>query len=166
MAGQGIFVKGVSEDLYREIKAQSARLGKTVSEVVTAAMQDWLRRKAPEEEKEFLQNNLAYESDEERILTDHRGKWIAIERGRIVAAADSIDGLKKSLGDVDHRIILKTGIGRPRKKYIGGSSLRRAESNIKGPAVLTAIKSASPRAPSPTLRRTRLALPKWSKSEG
>jgi len=40
------------------------------------------------------------------------------------------------------------------------------KSNIKGPAVLTAIKSASPRAPSPTLRRTRLALPKWSKFEG
>ena len=128
MTGQGIYVKGVSEELYREIKAQSARLGRTVSEVVTTAMQDWLRRKAPEEEKEFLQNNLAYESDEERILPDYRGKWIAIERGRIAAAADSIGGLKKSLGDVDHRIVLKVGSARPSKKYIGGSSLRRIES--------------------------------------
>jgi len=37
--------------------------------------------------------------------------------------------------------------------------------NIKGPTVLTAIRLASPRAPSPTLRKTRLALPKWSKIE-
>lgn len=128
MVGQGVYIKGVSEDLYREIKAQSARLGKTVSEVVTAAMQDWLRRKAPEEEREFLQNNLAYESDEERILSDYKGKWIAIERGRIVAAAHSIDELRKSLGDVNHRIVLKVGSARPTKKYIGGSSLRRIES--------------------------------------
>jgi len=40
------------------------------------------------------------------------------------------------------------------------------KSNIKGPSVLMAIRSAAPRAPSPTLRKTRLALPKWSKVEG
>jgi len=128
MKKQGIYVKGVSEELYREIKAQSAKLGKTVSEVVTAAMQDWLRRKSPEEEREFLQNNLAYEALEEEILTRHKGKWIAIEKGRIVDAADNMDLLKKSLGDVDHRIVLKVGEVRPMKKYIGGSSIRRIES--------------------------------------
>jgi len=30
MKSQGIYVNGVSEELYREIKAQSARLGKTL----------------------------------------------------------------------------------------------------------------------------------------
>jgi len=128
MKRQGIYVKGVSEELYREIKAQSARLGKTVSEVVTAAMQDWLRRKGPEEEREFLQNNLAYEAIEEEILTKHKGKWIAIEKGRIVDTAESLDQMKKSLGDVDHRIILEVGVAQPMKKYIGGSSLRRVQS--------------------------------------
>jgi len=128
MKRQGIYVKGVSEELYREIKAQSARLGKTVSEVVTAAMQDWLRRKGPEEEREFLQNNLAYEAIEEEILTKHKGKWIAIEKGRIVNTAESLDQMKKSLGDVDHRIILEVGVAQPMKKYIGGSSLRRVQS--------------------------------------
>jgi len=125
---QGIYVKGVNEELYREIKAQSARLGKTVSEVVTTAMQDWLRRKGSEEEREFLENNLAYEAMEEDILARHQGKWVAIEKGRIVVVADSIDQLKKSLGDVDHRIVLKVGAVRPTKKYIGGSSLRRIQS--------------------------------------
>ncbi len=128
MKRQGIYIKGVSEELYREIKAQSAKLGKTVSEVMAAAMQDWLRRKSPEEEREFLQNNLAYESIEEEILTKYRGKWIAIEKGRVVNAAESLDQLKRSLGDVDHRIILKVGEARPMKKYLGGSSLRRIES--------------------------------------
>ena len=37
---------------------------------------------------------------------------------------------------------------------------------VKGPTVLIALRSAVPRAPSPTLRKTKLALPKWSKIEG
>jgi len=40
------------------------------------------------------------------------------------------------------------------------------KSRVKGPTVLTALRSAVPRAPSPTLRKTNLALPKWSKIEG
>lgn len=37
--------------------------------------------------------------------------------------------------------------------------------SVKGPTVLMALKSAAQRAPSPTLRRSKLALPKWSKVE-
>lgn len=37
---------------------------------------------------------------------------------------------------------------------------------VKGPTVLIALRSAVPRAPSPTLRKAKLALPKWSKIEG
>lgn len=36
----------------------------------------------------------------------------------------------------------------------------------KGPRVLSSLKAARPRAPSPTLRRTRLGLPRWVKVEG
>lgn len=131
MKRQGIYIKGVSEELYREIKAQSAKLGKTVSEVMAAAMQDWLRRKSPEEEREFLQNNLAYESIEEEILTKYQGKWIAIEKGRVVNAAESLDQLKRSLGDVDHRIILKVGEARPMKKYLGGPAYEESRVNLE-----------------------------------
>jgi metal-responsive CopG/Arc/MetJ family transcriptional regulator len=41
-----------------------------------------------------------------------------------------------------------------------------ARGHIKGPSVLAALKSARPRAPSPTLRRSRLRLPKWAEVEG
>jgi len=37
---------------------------------------------------------------------------------------------------------------------------------VKGPTVLIALRSAVPRGPSPTLRKAKLALPKWSKIEG
>jgi hypothetical protein len=128
MAKEGIYVKGVSEELYREVKAQSAKLGKTISEVVTFALQDWLRRKAPEEDKEFLQNNLAYEAIEDEVATGYSGKYIAIERGKIVGAADTLEGLRAFMSDVDHRIILRVAGAPPRMKYLGGSSLRRTKS--------------------------------------
>ena len=45
--------------------------------------------------------------------------------------------------------------------------LRRGEAvKVKGPSVLAALKSARPRAPSPTLRRGRLRLPRWTRVEG
>ena len=37
---------------------------------------------------------------------------------------------------------------------------------VEGPTVLIALRSAMPRAPSPTLRKAKLGLPKWSKVEG
>jgi hypothetical protein len=128
MPKQGVYVKGVSQALHREIKAQSARLGKTVSEVVTSALEDWLRRKAPEEDRESLQNNLAYEAVEDEIPTKHSGKYVAFERGQIVGAADTMEGLRAFMSDVDHRIILRVGEAPPKKKYLGGSSIRRAKS--------------------------------------
>ena len=124
MARAGIYVKGVKEELYREVKAQSARLGKTVSEVVTSALEDWLRRKAPEEDREFLQNNLAYEALEEELSAKYVGRYVAFEKGRLVGAADTIDGLSRFMSDVDHRIVVRVGEDRPRRTYLGGSSLR------------------------------------------
>ena len=129
MPKQGVYVKGVSQELHREIKAQSARLGKTISEVVTSALEDWLRRTTPEEDREFLQNNLAYEAIEDKILTKYSGKYVAFERGQIVGAADTLEGLRAFMSDVDHRIILRVGEAPPKKKkYLGGSSIRRAKS--------------------------------------
>jgi len=128
MPRAGIYVKGIKEELYREVKAQSARLGKTVSEVVTSALEDWLRRKAPEEDREFLQNNLAYEALEEELSAKYLGRYVAFEKGRLVGAADTLDALTPFMGDVDHRIVLKVGEDRPRRKYLGGSSLRRTTS--------------------------------------
>lgn len=36
----------------------------------------------------------------------------------------------------------------------------------KGPRVIAALKTAKPHAPSPTLRRGRLGLPRWVRVEG
>ena len=41
-----------------------------------------------------------------------------------------------------------------------------ARKPVRGPSVLAALKSAKPRAPSPTLRRRRLRLPRWVEVEG
>ena len=125
MTRAGIYVKGVKEELYREVKAQAARLGKTVSEVVTSALEDWLRRKAPEEDKEFLQNNLAYEAIEEELSAKYLGKYVAFEKGRIVGVADTLDAFSPLMSDVDHRMVVRVGEDRPRRRYLGGSSLRR-----------------------------------------
>jgi len=129
MARAGIYVKGVKEEVYREVKAQSARLGKTVSEVVTSALEDWLRWKAPEEDREFLQNNLAYEALEEELSAKYLGRYVAFEKGRIIGAADTLDALTPLMSDVDHRIVVRVGEDRPtRRTYLGGSSLRRTAS--------------------------------------
>jgi hypothetical protein len=37
--------------------------------------------------------------------------------------------------------------------------------DLTGPSVLAALKSTRPRGPSPTLRRTKLALAKWKQIE-
>jgi hypothetical protein len=101
-----------------------------VSEVVTSASEERLRRKAPEEDREFLQNNLAYEAVEDEIRTKYAGKYVAFERGRIVGTADTLEGLRAFVSDVDHRIILRVGEATPKKKYLGGSSIRRAKSKL------------------------------------
>jgi len=47
-------------------------------------------------------------------------------------------------------------------KYPGLIRLRP----VKGPTVVAALKTVKPQAPSPTLRRARLRIPRWVRVEG
>ncbi len=116
-------MKNLDEKLYREIKAEAAKKGLTVSEVVESALEEWLKKRKFDEDKDFLLNNFAFERNEEEIFKDHMGEWIAIEKGRIVAASKHIEELREKLGTVNHRIIFKVERKAGEKRYIGGSSL-------------------------------------------
>ncbi len=54
--------------LYREIKAEAAKRGLTVSEVVESALEEWLKKRKIDESKEFLLNNLTFERGKEKIF--------------------------------------------------------------------------------------------------
>jgi len=126
MGLRGVYVRGVDEEVYKEVKAQAARQGLTIGEVITDALEDWLKRKPLEEDREFVQNNLAYEEMEKELVEKHGGRWVAIEKGMVVSIADSLGELRGRLGTANHRIVLRIGEIAPKKKYLGGSSLWKA----------------------------------------
>ena len=41
---KNIFVRGIDESVYREVKARAALLGLTLSDVVNMALKEWLKR--------------------------------------------------------------------------------------------------------------------------
>jgi len=62
------------------------------------------------------------------ISSKYTGKWVAFEKGQLIGAADTIAELRALMSDVGHRLIVRVGEVPPRRKYIGGSSIRRTES--------------------------------------
>jgi len=83
--------------------------------------------------------------------------------------------IPEKIADALERIVRLDPSKPPKSRIVSDALLRYIASlypellrkgNFKGPTVLIALKSAAPRAPSPTLRKTKLPLPKWSKIEG
>ncbi|MGC8932804.1 MAG: hypothetical protein ACP5LQ_05880 [Candidatus Methanodesulfokora sp.] len=46
---KSVFLRGIDEDLYAQVKARAALLGITVSEAVNRALEEWLRRTVHQE---------------------------------------------------------------------------------------------------------------------
>jgi len=83
--------------------------------------------------------------------------------------------IPEKVADALDRIVRMDPSNPPKSRVVSDALLRYVASsypellrkqNVRGPTVLTALRSVAPRAPSPTLRRAKLDLPKWSRVEG
>jgi len=108
-----------------------------ISLAVKEAINKWLNEKESDEtdtQRERLLNNLAYQKLEKKLLKEHKGKYVLIAKGKLIAVADSYDDIvkiaKEQVPDAKHRLIFKVGekthrkVGRlgwrmKRKRYAG-----------------------------------------------
>ena len=108
-----------------------------VSLAIKEAINKWLNENEDDEtdiESERLLNNLAYQKLENKLVKEHKGKYVLIANGKLVAVADSYDNIVKIANekapDAKHRLIFKVEekthrkVGRlgwrmKRKRYAG-----------------------------------------------
>ena len=78
------------------------------------AIQKWTP--SPDEEASFRSTDSTFEwlcNLPADLLRQYGGKWVAAKDCRVVAAADSLDGLLDQLGDADPKTLIIDRIERP-----------------------------------------------------
>ena len=90
-----VFLRGIDEKLYAEVKARAAILGITVSEAVNRALEVWLRTPISE---------VIESSDGKRKLREverlhgeeYRGKYVVVCDGRLVKVCDDEEEARRA----------------------------------------------------------------------
>lgn len=128
-----IAVKHVEESLYRKAKAVATIQGKPMGQVLNEALTAWLNSVTTSSsaqlpnavEAEAEQNNRCYRSQRAKLLTRHRGKYVAISGGQVLGvyrnAAQAARAVRKAGGH--HGIVTRLDETPPRTVELGWSLL-------------------------------------------
>ena len=111
-----VIIRGLDENLHRNLKAGAAIRGLSLSKALEEAIRVWLRvdeNKSAHDESE--ENNLAYEKMKEQFGVKYRGKYVVFGRGRFLGPADSLDqaGALARANRVRKALVAKIGVKRP-----------------------------------------------------
>lgn len=125
-------IKGVIpsdvEKKFRKKAMEKFGYGKgAISKALEEALRRWIEVEGPDDEERV--NNAAYEAMKEEVERKHLGKFVAIEKGKVVAVGDSLeevfDAVQRLATNSSHRIIVKAGEVPPPMVRLGWR-LRRA----------------------------------------
>lgn len=88
-----LYLRGVPKDLVRELKAQAARQGLTLTALATAALTRALG-KAPQEDLKPIEGDMAwYEAHKRQLFRRYHGEYLAIVDRRIADHDPDFDAL-------------------------------------------------------------------------
>ena len=79
MSKKSIFLRGIDEDVYREVKLRAVLLGVSVSEIVNAALREWLKKPVIVKEKKDPSREIADSLVEKYLKEGKRGYIIVYE---------------------------------------------------------------------------------------
>jgi len=109
-----IGIRGLSEELYRRVKAVASLRGIRVSDAFQEALKIWLSirpevlEKFSEIEAEAELNRKALQEKYDELVRDYRGKYVAVARGRILGiyetleeAAQAVEGASAKQGIIE-----------------------------------------------------------------
>jgi len=107
-------VRGLSEELYRRVKAVASLRGIRVSDAFQEALTIWLSirpvvlEKFSEIEAETELNRKALQEKYDELVRDYKGKYVAVARGRILGiyetleeAAQTVEGASAKQGIIE-----------------------------------------------------------------
>jgi hypothetical protein len=92
-----IGVRGLSEELYRRVKAVASLRGIRVSDAFQEALKIWLSirpevlEKFSEIEAETELNRKALQEKYDELVRDYKGKYVAVARGRILGIHETLE---------------------------------------------------------------------------
>jgi hypothetical protein len=92
-----IGVRGLSEELYRRVKAVASLRGIRVSDAFQEALKIWLSirpevlEKFSEIEAETELNRKALQEKYDELVRDYKGKYVAVARGRILGIYETLE---------------------------------------------------------------------------
>ncbi len=91
MSKKSIFIRGIDEDVYREVKLRAVLLGVSVSEIVNAALREWLKKPVIVKEKKDPSREIADSLVEKYLKEGKRGYIIVIDDGARSLLCSSIE---------------------------------------------------------------------------
>ena len=107
-------VRGLSEELYRRVKAVASLRSIRISEAFNEALKIWLSirpevlEKFSEIEAEAELNRKALQEKYDELVRDYKGKYVAVARGRILGiyetleeAAQAVEGASAKQGIIE-----------------------------------------------------------------
>jgi hypothetical protein len=92
-----IGIRGLSEELYRRVKAVASLRGIRVSDAFQEALKIWLSirpevlEKFSEIEAEAELNRKALQEKYDELVRDYKGKYVAVARGRILGIYETLE---------------------------------------------------------------------------
>ncbi|MGQ9469614.1 MAG: hypothetical protein ACUVTD_07330 [Nitrososphaerales archaeon] len=100
MPKRNVVVKGVDEELYRRAKAKATLLGLKIPDAINEALKKWLEAEEELPTMEELANRSLLESEFSRLIEEHRGKYAAAAKGRILGVYDTVEEAFQAIKDI------------------------------------------------------------------
>ncbi|RLE87869.1 MAG: hypothetical protein DRJ67_03600, partial [Thermoprotei archaeon] len=117
-----VFLRGIDEKLYAEVKARAAILGITVSEAVNRALETWLRTPTSDVVGEVSGERLR-EAARRLSRGRDRGVLVVANDGELHAWFDSLEEAVEWLRELHRRGVLRNSLIKP----LGGERVRYLE---------------------------------------
>jgi len=108
-----VFLRGIDEKLYAEVKARAAILGITVSEAVNRALEMWLRSPTSEVVKERGRKERLREVADKLAKKEKRGVLVVVNDGELHEFFDTMESAIEWLRDLYSRGLLRNSLIKP-----------------------------------------------------
>ena len=91
MSKKSIFLRGIDEDVYKEVKLRAILLGVSVSEIVNVALREWLKKPVIVKEKKDPSREIADSLVEKYLKEGKKGYIVVIDDGTRSLLCSSIE---------------------------------------------------------------------------
>lgn len=119
-----LVLKKVREEKIRELKAEAARRGISLSKAVEEAIELWLRFSKAQIVEDSVVDDVVWEEAREELERKFKGKYVVIFDGKIQGVFDTIEQVAAFLREKKPRraIVVRPGIDRRVEgEWLGGS---------------------------------------------